>query len=107
MTNYNALVSAEINSLSELKSNYLIDIDVLERICACSVAFGISDIINATAGNIINLESDEEDTVTALLIDDDSVIAYSPTYVNHDNRLPSLSMLKSIRTITEYFSKNI
>ena len=101
MTVYNTLISAEKNSLSELKINYLIDIDTLEKVCACSVAIKVNDEINPVNGNILIVE-EGDDMDTALLVGENTVLAFSPTFVNIADRIPVFNMLKSIRTITNY-----
>jgi hypothetical protein len=101
MAIYNTLISAEKNSLSELKINYLIDIDTLEKICACSVAAKINDELNPVDGNLlIVIDGDGSDSV--LFINDNTALALSPTFITVSNRLPVFDMLKSIRTITNY-----
>lgn len=104
MINYKPLLSAEINSLDELKKNYLADLDTLEKLCACSVAYRISDEVAGAGENILHAGLQDDTEILTLQIGEDlnRVIAYDDTYVDPSNRIPTGDMLMSIRTISKY-----
>lgn len=102
MTVYKQLISAEKNSLNELKLNYLADIDVLEKICACSIAAKLNEELNDKDFNIVIVSSDSNFDY-ALEIGNDRVLAYTSEHIDIPDRLPVFDMLKSIRTISKYF----
>jgi hypothetical protein len=100
MTVYSALISAEKSSLSELNTNYLVDIDTLEKICACSVAAKLNEEINPADGNLLIVD-DVDGVDTSLLISSDTSLALSPTFIDVSDRIPVFDMIRSIRTITK------
>lgn len=101
MTVYKSLISAEKNSLNELRLNYLTDIDVLEKICACSIAAKLNDELNDIDYNVIVISSDPNFDY-ALQIDDDRVLAYTSEFIKVGDKIPVFDMIKSIRTISSY-----
>ena len=106
---YNILISAEINSFNEIKSNYLVDINTLEKILACSVASDISYYVENAGDNILNVGADDDHGIIALSIGNskNTIMALNPSYIKTNDRIPDRDILMSIRTISEYFKNNI
>ena len=104
MKNYELIMSAEINSLHEVKKNYMIDMDTLEKICSCSIAISLNDLSSTEKDNIINASSDLEMTVSAIEIGSglNIFIEAYPTKIDIDSRIPTRELLRSIRTISKF-----